>query len=43
MTVIVSQQDADHAEAELKRLGETVYRIGVVRERQPGEAQTLVL
>jgi phosphoribosylformylglycinamidine cyclo-ligase len=43
MTVIVSKQDADHAESELKRLGETVYRIGVIRERADGEAQTVVI
>lgn len=42
MTVIVSQADADSAEAELKRLGETVYRIGTIRERQGDEAQTIV-
>lgn len=43
MAVIVSKQDADHAESELKRLGETVYRIGVIRERADGEAQTVVI
>jgi phosphoribosylformylglycinamidine cyclo-ligase len=42
MTVIVSKDNADAAEAELKRLGETVYRIGVIRERQADEAQTIV-
>ena len=43
MTVIVSAANADQAEAELRRLGETVYRIGEIRERAEGEAQTLVI
>jgi phosphoribosylformylglycinamidine cyclo-ligase len=43
MTVIVSAALADQAEAELQRLGETVYRIGEIRERAEGEAQTLVI
>lgn len=43
MTVIVSAANADQAEAELKKLGETVYRIGEIRERAEGEAQTLVI
>ncbi len=43
MTVIVSAANADQAEAELKRLGETVYRIGEIRERAEGEAQTVVI
>lgn len=43
MTVIVSAANADQAEAELKRLGETVYRIGEIRERAEGEARTLVI
>jgi len=42
MAVIVSKDNAAQAEAELKRLGETVYRIGVIRERQGDEAQTIV-
>jgi phosphoribosylformylglycinamidine cyclo-ligase len=42
MTVIVSADQADAAEAELKRLGETVYRIGAIRERRGDEAQTIV-
>ena len=42
MAVIVSRAQADAAEAELKRLGETVYRIGVIRERACNEAQTIV-
>jgi phosphoribosylformylglycinamidine cyclo-ligase len=43
MTVIVSKEHADTAEVELKRLGETVNRIGVIRERQGDEAQTIVI
>ncbi len=42
MTVIVAAQVADQAQAELTRLGETVYRIGEIRERQGDEARTLV-
>ncbi len=42
MTVIVSKDNADAAEATLKALGETVYRIGVIRERQGDEHQTIV-
>ena len=43
MTVIVSAANADQAEAELKRLGETVYRIGEIRERAEGQEQTMVI
>ena len=43
MAVIVSAAVADQAQAELTRLGETVYRIGEIRERQGDEAQTLVV
>ena len=43
MAVIVAQADADAAQAELTQLGETVYRIGVIRERQGSEAQTIVI
>ncbi len=43
MTVIVSAALADQAEAELQRLGETVFLIGEIRERAEGEAQTLVI
>ena len=42
MAVIVAANVADQAQAELARLGETVYRIGEIRERQGDEAQTLV-
>ena len=43
MTVFVSASNADQADAELKRLGETVYRIGEIRERAEGEAPTVVI
>jgi phosphoribosylformylglycinamidine cyclo-ligase len=42
MAVIVAAEVADQAQAELARLGETVYRIGEIRERLGDEAQTLV-
>ncbi len=43
MTVIVSAENADAAEAQLKAAGETVYRIGKIRARQDGEHQTIVV
>ena len=43
MTVIVSKENADAAEAQLKAAGETVYRIGKIRARQDGEHQTIVV
>jgi phosphoribosylformylglycinamidine cyclo-ligase len=43
MTVIVSKENADAAMAQLKAAGETVMRIGEIRERQGDEAQTIVL
>ena len=42
MAVIVAAEVADQAQAELARLGETVYRIGQIRERLGDEAQTRV-
>ncbi len=42
MAVIVAAEVADQAQAELTRLGETVYRIGEIRERRGDEAQTVV-
>ena len=42
MTVIVARDKADEAEAMLKQLGETVFRLGEIRERHEGEAQTIV-
>lgn len=43
MTVIVSKEDADAAMAQLQAAGETVYRIGEIRAREEGQAQTVVL
>ena len=43
MAVIVSKDNADAAIAQLKAAGETVMRIGEIRERQGDEAQTIVL
>lgn len=43
MTVIVSADNADAAIAQLRAAGETVYRIGEIRERADGEAQTIVV
>jgi phosphoribosylformylglycinamidine cyclo-ligase len=43
MVVIVAKENADAAIAQLKAAGETVSRIGEIRERQNGEAQTVVL
>ena len=42
MTVIVSQENADAAMAQLQAAGETVYRIGEIRAREEGQAQTIV-
>ncbi|ALS58907.1 MULTISPECIES: phosphoribosylformylglycinamidine cyclo-ligase [Pandoraea] len=42
MAVIVSAADADAAVKHLEASGETVYRLGTVRERREGEAQTIV-
>lgn len=43
MVVIVSKENADAAIAQLQAAGETVGRIGEIRERQAGEAQTIVI
>ena len=43
MTVIVSAENADAAMAQLQAAGETVYRIGEIRAREEGQAQTVVL
>jgi phosphoribosylformylglycinamidine cyclo-ligase len=43
MTVIVSKENADAAVAQLQAAGETVYRIGEIRAREEGQAQTMVL
>jgi len=42
MTVIVSKENADAAMAQLQAAGETVYRIGEIRARAEGQAQTIV-
>ncbi|MBB6135440.1 phosphoribosylformylglycinamidine cyclo-ligase [Massilia aurea] len=43
MTVIVSKENADAAFAQLEAAGETVYRIGEIRARADGDAQTIVV
>jgi phosphoribosylformylglycinamidine cyclo-ligase len=43
MAVIVSKENADAAIAQLAAAGETVSRIGEIRERRDGEAQAIVL
>jgi phosphoribosylformylglycinamidine cyclo-ligase len=42
MTVIVSKDNADAAQAMLSQAGETVFRVGEIRERRGDEAQTIV-
>jgi phosphoribosylformylglycinamidine cyclo-ligase len=42
MTVIVSKENADAAFAQLQAAGETVFRIGEIKARADGEAQTTV-
>ena len=42
MAVVVAGADADAALAQLMAAGETVARIGVIAERLPGQAQTVV-
>ncbi len=41
--IVVAQADAANTMAQLKDLGEQVYRIGAVRARAAGEAQTIVI
>jgi phosphoribosylformylglycinamidine cyclo-ligase len=43
MAVIVSKENAGAAIAQLQAAGETVTRIGEIRERVEGEHQTIVL
>ncbi len=43
MAVIVAKENADAAIAQLQAAGETVTRIGEIRERQGEEVQTIVL
>lgn len=42
MTVIVAKDKADAVEAMLSQAGETVFRVGEIRERRHDEAQTIV-
>ena len=42
MVVVVAAADADRAMAELAAAGETVWRIGAIESRKPGQAQTVV-
>ena len=42
MTVIVAKDNADETEAMLRQSGETVFRLGEIRERHQGEPQTIV-
>ena len=42
MVVVVAEQDATRAMQILSEAGETVWRIGAIRNRAPNEAQTLV-
>jgi len=43
MTVIVAKDKADETEAMLRQSGETVFRLGEIRERHQGEPQTIVV
>jgi phosphoribosylaminoimidazole (AIR) synthetase len=43
MAVIVAQEDAANAMRALEREGESVFSIGEIRDRSPGEAQTLIV
>jgi len=43
MAIVVAAEHADAALKFLQEAGETVYRIGAIRARQAGEAQTLVV
>ena len=43
MVIVVSADLADKAVAQLRESGEQAWRIGVIRARQDGEAQTLVV
>lgn len=43
MTVIVAKEEAEAAMAHLSAAGETVMRIGEVRAREEGQAQTIVI
>jgi phosphoribosylformylglycinamidine cyclo-ligase len=42
MVAVVDARDADRAVAQLEAAGETVWRVGRIRRRQPDEPQTLI-
>jgi len=43
MVVVVAEENADHAMAQLRQAGETVFRIGGIAARREGQAQTIVI
>jgi len=43
MAVIVASENADAAMTQLRAAGETVYQIGAIRQREDGQAQTIVI
>ena len=43
MVIVVAADLADRAVAQLREAGEQAWRIGAIRARQDGEAQTLVV
>lgn len=43
MVLVVAEKDAKRAQALLEKAGERVWRIGAVRRRKRGEAQTIVV
>jgi phosphoribosylformylglycinamidine cyclo-ligase len=43
MVVIVAEEHADHAMEQLRKAGETVFRIGLIKARREGQAQTIVI
>lgn len=43
MVIVISKENADLAASNLRMAGETVYRLGEIRERQNNEAKTQIL
>ena len=43
MAVVVAAADAERAIAQLAAAGESVWRIGAIEQRKPGQAQTIVV
>jgi phosphoribosylformylglycinamidine cyclo-ligase len=43
MVLVVAEKDAKRAQALLEKAGERVWRIGGIRRRKRGEAQTIVV